>query len=88
MFRKNLIFENGYGRPFGVKDEEIKTKCCRVAKRDELFERCDLMLLPKPGIRDFELMKENSVLWGWPHCVQQEEITRIAIEKRLTLIAF
>ncbi|HEY5986489.1 MAG TPA: hypothetical protein VIV12_08950, partial [Streptosporangiaceae bacterium] len=28
------------------------------------------------------------VLWGWPHCVQNDDITQLAIDRRLTLIAF
>ena len=33
-------------------------------------------------------MRDGQVLWGWPHCVQDEEITQLSIERRLTLIAF
>ena len=33
-------------------------------------------------------MREGQVLWGWPHCVQNEEITQLGIDRRLTLIAF
>ena len=33
-------------------------------------------------------MREGQVLWGWPHCVQDAEITQLAIDRRLTLIAF
>ena len=33
-------------------------------------------------------MREGQVLWGWPHCVQDEEITQLSIDRRLTLIAF
>ena len=28
------------------------------------------------------------MLWGWPHCVQDTELTQLAIDRRLTLIAF
>jgi alanine dehydrogenase len=28
------------------------------------------------------------VLWGWPHCVQDRRLTQLAIDRRLTLIAF
>jgi hypothetical protein len=28
------------------------------------------------------------VLWGWPHAVQDSELTQVAIDKRLTLIAW
>jgi alanine dehydrogenase len=33
-------------------------------------------------------MREGQVLWGWPHCVQSADITQLAIDQRLTLIAF
>ncbi len=33
-------------------------------------------------------MKEGTIHWGWPHCVQQKEITQTAIDKKLTLIAW
>ena len=32
--------------------------------------------------------REGQVLWGWPHCVQDPEITQLAIDKSLTLIAW
>ena len=27
-------------------------------------------------------------MWGWPHCVQDVELTQVAIDRRLTLIAW
>jgi alanine dehydrogenase len=33
-------------------------------------------------------MGPGQVLWGWPHCVQDSELTQLAIDRRLTLIAF
>jgi alanine dehydrogenase len=47
-----------------------------------------LILLPKPLEEDLAELKEGQVLWGWPHCVQQEGITQQAIDRRLTLIAW
>jgi alanine dehydrogenase len=38
--------------------------------------------------KDFEQMKEGSIHWGWPHCVQQEGITQTAIDRKQTLIAW
>lgn len=86
--RSRLYFEKRYGEPFGISDEELKSKSAGIYEREELFENCDIMLLPKPVTEDFESMKKESILWGWPHCVQQEEITQIAIDKKLTLIAW
>ena len=33
-------------------------------------------------------MRDGQTLWGWPHCVQDEKLTQLAIDRRLTLIAF
>lgn len=33
-------------------------------------------------------MRTGQVVWGWPHCVQDTEVTQLAIDRRLTLIAF
>jgi alanine dehydrogenase len=33
-------------------------------------------------------MRPGQVLWGWPHCVQNSDITQLAIDRQLTLIAF
>ena len=46
------------------------------------------MLLPKPQHSDVAALGPGQVLWGWPHCVQDAELTQLAIDRRLTLIAF
>ena len=33
-------------------------------------------------------MHAGQVLWGWPHCVQDTEMTQLAIDRELTLVAF
>ena len=86
--RDRLIFEEGYGRRFGVEDAQLAARSGGLLPRDELFRTCDVVLLPKPGQEDFEAMKEGGVLWGWAHCVQQEALTQVAIDRRLTLITW
>jgi alanine dehydrogenase len=39
-------------------------------------------------LSDIAQLRSGQVLWGWPHCVQDEELTQLAIDRRLTLIAF
>jgi alanine dehydrogenase len=46
------------------------------------------MLQPKPLLSDIKQMRIGQVLWRWPHCVQDIELTQVAIDRRLTLIAF
>lgn len=47
-----------------------------------------MLLLPKPMHDDIAELREGQVLWGWPHCVQDEKMTQIGIDKKLTLVAW
>jgi alanine dehydrogenase len=85
---ERLIFERGYGERFGIPDAELESRFGGLADRGELLGDCDGVLLPKPVPRDLEELRIGGVLWGWPHCVQQTEITRVTVERRQTLLAF
>ena len=87
--RKHLFFEKGYGIPFDVTDETI---CAltgnRLEAREKLLREFETILITKPVVEDFEKMQNGAIVWGWLHSVQQSAITQIAIDKRLTLIAW
>ena len=85
--RRNLLFEHGYGEPFGVSDEAISSQTGSLASRSRLFEICDVILLFKPMQADFESMREGRVLWGCAHFAQQRGFTQASIDRRLTVIA-
>lgn len=86
--RRQMVFERGYGVPFGVPDERIASVCGGVVPRDELFEACDIIALPKPMHADLEQMRSGQVLWGWAHAVQDVTLAQIAIDRRLTLMTW
>ncbi len=86
--RNNIIFEEKYGEEFGYPNEYFLGKCCGMLKREELFKRCDIIVLPKPVIEDLKKMRNNQILWGWTHCVQQRNIAQAAIDQKLTLISW
>ena len=86
--RPDLFLEEGYGRQFGISDAELATQVGGILTRAELVARCDVVMLPKPTAADVAELRDGQVLWGWPHCVQDAEITQLAIDKRLTMIAF
>jgi len=83
-----FYFEKNYGSDFGVSDKDLDFLGCQLLTREELFQKCDLLILPKPVVSDLEEMREGQTLCGWSHAVQQRDITRIAIDKKLTLIAW
>lgn len=86
--RERVYLERGYGERFGVPDEQLAHCVAGLGTREQLFADCDVILLPKPQPQDLAEMREGQVLWGWPHCVQDEEITQLSVDQRLTLIAF
>ena len=86
--RSQVFVESGYGSRFGIDERYLKEYTAGIMSRQDLFEHCNVILLPKPTEADFPLFQEEQVLWGWPHCVQDEAITQVGIDKRMTLIAW
>jgi len=86
--RRRIYLERGYGERFGVPDEQLAGHVAGFRTREQLLADCDVILLPKPLPADLSELHEGQVLWGWPHCVQNQEITQLGIDRRLTLIAF
>lgn len=86
--RQRITLEHGYGARFGVADSDLADVVAGFATREEILQGSDVALLPKPQHSDLALLREGAVLWGWPHCVQDTELTQLAIDRRLTLIAF
>ncbi|MDQ3628696.1 MAG: N(5)-(carboxyethyl)ornithine synthase [Actinomycetota bacterium] len=86
--RGRVYLEHGYGERFGVSDEQLASSVAGLRSREQLIAQCDVILLPKPLPEDLAELREGQVLWGWPHCVQDEQLTQVAIDRRLTLIAF
>ena len=86
--RAQIILESGYGADFGYTDAQLAPLVARIASRSELLADADVVLLPKPQASDLAELRQGQVLWGWPHCVQDREVTQLAVDRRLTLIAF
>jgi alanine dehydrogenase len=86
--RRQIILEQGYGERFGVSDNHLASLVGRIATRDQIIADADVVLLPKPQPEDLAEFRDGQTLWGWPHCVQDRAITQLAIDKKLTLIAF
>ncbi|MFZ4893930.1 N(5)-(carboxyethyl)ornithine synthase [Plantibacter sp. Mn2098] len=86
--RERMILERGYGKRFGWSDQRLAASVGAVLPREQLIAQSDVVLLPKPQPSDLADLRTGQVLWGWPHTVQDPEMTQLAIDRRLTLIAF
>ena len=89
VLRQNMYFETGYGGVFWCFRQCFGKQSKRIMfSRENFFESCDVVLLPKPTSKDFSSFKEGQIIWGWPHCVQGPAITQEGIDKKLTYIAW
>jgi len=86
--RRQLIFENGYGAPFNIDDKEIAEQTGGMAARAEILSDIGSVIIAKPILPDLMELKEGGILWGYPHCAQQMQVTQAAIDRKQTLIAF
>lgn len=86
--RAHLYLEHGYGDRYGVRDSHLSPLVAGMLTHDEIIAAADVVLLPKPTVTDIAKLRDGQVLWGWPHCVQDAPLTQLAIDKRLTLIAW
>jgi len=86
--RGHVYLEHGYGDQFGIPDERLARFVGGLRSREQLIADCDVILLPKPLAQDLAELREGQVLWGWPHCVQDGRITQLAVDRRLTLVAW
>lgn len=86
--RARIVLEHGYGDRYGVSDDHLSRQVAGMRSREEIIETADVVLLPKPTLDDMTSLRDGQVLWGWPHAVQDPELTQISIDKHLTLIAW
>lgn len=80
-----LMFETDYP---GLDKITSQGKKVVIATRDEIYQKCDILIIPKPSGEDLASMSVGQTLWGWTHTVQDEEMTESGIQKKLTFISW
>lgn len=86
--QSRITLERGYAAHFDVADDALAPFVAGFASREQILAASDVVLLPKPQHTDLAAMHAGQVLWGWPHCVQDADLTQLSIDRELTLIAF
>jgi len=84
---KNMVYEIGYASDYGITSEYLIKLGARVDTRENCL-KLPQVLITKPMPDDLKQMKDSSTLCGWIHTVQQKEIAQIAIDKKLSLLAW
>jgi alanine dehydrogenase len=88
QIRERIFLEDGYGELFGAQDRELAELVGGIRSRAEIVAECDVVLLPKLQAGDLADMRVGQTVWGWAHCVQDQALTQVAIDRQLTLVAF
>jgi N5-(carboxyethyl)ornithine synthase len=86
--RAQMLFEKNYGYDYGFTNDYFVNHDAAIVDRHQLLTECDLVVLPKPTPEDLGRMKPHQILFGWTHVVQQKAMTQLAIDRRLTIIAW
>jgi N5-(carboxyethyl)ornithine synthase len=63
QYRRQMIFEEGYGTPFGVTDAQISEQTGGVASRQELLADLGQVIICKPVLADLQELSEGGILW-------------------------
>ena len=67
QIRRQLIFEEGYGAPFGIADSEIATQTGGISTRHELLANMGSVIISKPVEADLQELRDGGTLWGYVH---------------------
>ena len=86
--RARLWVEEGYAVRYGITDNHLRGLVAGVASREELLATSDLVIIPKPVREDLMCVRKGGVVFGWLHCVQQPQLTQVAVDRQLTLITW
>lgn len=83
-----IFIEENYGVDLGIFDEEYQKLGCNIAKREEVLQ-CDIVCDPKIGDATYiEQLKDNTVIWGWIHAVQNPKLAKLLAAKKIDSYAW
>ncbi|MCB9423526.1 MAG: hypothetical protein H6527_00355 [Actinobacteria bacterium] len=86
--RARITLEEGWCDS-GCPTPSLPGRAGDLGTRDEVIAGVKRRRSPAQAtLPDLEELRDRQVLWGWPHAVQDPELTQIAIDKHLTLIAW
>lgn len=83
-----LYFESGYGKAYGIEDQEYIDAGCNIDIRENILKK-DIICDPKIGDSDYlKELSEGQTIFGWIHAVQNRDITDVIVSKKLSAFAW
>ncbi|MGI5835620.1 MAG: alanine dehydrogenase [Chloroflexota bacterium] len=84
-----VLVETGAGVGSGFTDEEYIRSGAIMVSHEDAFNKADIVLKVKePQASEFELLREDLVLFTYLHLAAEPEVTKKMLEKKVTGIAY
>jgi alanine dehydrogenase len=84
-----LLVESRTGCESGFPDESYQLNGARVATREELFQRAELVVKVKePLPEEFPLLREGQALFTYLHLAPNRELTEFLMQRGVTALAY
>lgn len=81
-------FEKGYGVTLGYTDKEYIKNGAHILEKEEIL-KLDVLCDPKIGDANYLTeLKNNQIIFGYVHAVQNKDVTDLLIKKSITVIAW
>ena len=86
--KQQVFIEEGYGKELGFSDEDYINAGVNVCTRAEILTK-DILCDPKVGDSEYlGNLKENQMVFGWVHAIQNKDIADKIINCKATAIAW
>ena len=84
----HLYFEKGYGLELGYLDEDYIKEGAHILEKKDIL-KLDVLCDPKIGSSNYLTeLKNNQIIFGYVHAVQNKNVTDLLIQKKITAIAW
>ncbi|WP_282804158.1 N(5)-(carboxyethyl)ornithine synthase [Clostridium tetani] len=86
--KESLYFQKGYGEVLGISDYEYLKAGANITSKEDILKK-DIICDPKIDDASYlTKLKENQILFGWIHAVQNLNMTNILLRNKVKCIAW
>ncbi len=83
----HVYIEEGYGEVLGYSNDDYRRAGANISSRSEVLKK-DIICDPKIGDAKYLNNLDGQTIFGWVHAVQNQDITNILVDKKLTVYAW
>jgi len=85
-----VLIQSGAGEGSGFADSEYTDAGAQILRTAlDVFSQADLLVKVKePQPREYDMLRENQILYTYLHLASNEQLTRLLIERNITALAY